>query len=115
MRKRFGSDTVAWRAFVNMFWRIAKRSDKFTIAKLEAEWAELSALAQASTGSDDKTRKLAHEWLERLGARAPKWAARWPYAHRTLDIHSTQRAEAIHSALRHIILASDKLARLLDK
>jgi hypothetical protein len=58
---------------------------------------------------------LALEWLKQLGARAPKWAALWTYAHLTLDIHSTQRAEAIHSALCHIILASDKLAKVLEK
>ena len=61
LRKLFGADTVAWRAFVDMFWRIAKRSDKLTIPKFEAEWARLTALATASTGSDEKTRKLALE------------------------------------------------------
>jgi hypothetical protein len=115
VRKLFGADTGAWRVIADAFWHIAKRSDKRTIPRFETEWAQLMALANASTGSDQKTRKLALEWLKQLGARAQKWAARWTYAHRTLDIHSTQRAEAIHSALCHIILASDKLDRLLEK
>ena len=115
MRKLFGSDKDAWRAFVNLFWRIAKRSDMRTIPRFEAEWAELTALASASTGAANTVRTLALGWLKQLGERAPKWAARWTYAHLTLDIHSTQRAEAIHSALCHIILASDKLAKVLEK
>jgi hypothetical protein len=78
-------------------------------------WAELTALAVASTGGDDKTRTLALEWLRVLGTRAPRWAARWTWEHLTLDVHSTQRAEAIHSALCNIISASDKLATLLEK
>lgn len=76
------------------------------------EFAGLTALAQASTCCDEKTRKLAFEWLEALGERHEQWAARWTWQHMTLDIHSTQRAEAIHSALQHIISTSDKLNKL---
>jgi hypothetical protein len=79
------------------------------------EWAELTTLALASTCCDQKTRQLAFEWLRALGTRALRWAARWTWEHLTLDVHSTQRAEAIHSALCNIISASDKLAKLLEK
>ncbi|KAJ1617510.1 hypothetical protein T492DRAFT_1099396, partial [Pavlovales sp. CCMP2436] len=79
------------------------------------EWAELTTLALASTCCDQKTRQLAFKWLRALGTRALRWAARWTWEHLTLDVHSTQRAEAIHSALCNIISASDKLAKLLEK
>jgi hypothetical protein len=68
-------------------------------SRFEAEWAEQTALASASTCAAENVRTLTLEWLKQLGARAPKWAARWTYAHLTLDIHCTQRAKAIHSAL----------------
>ncbi|KAJ1641239.1 hypothetical protein T492DRAFT_921169 [Pavlovales sp. CCMP2436] len=79
------------------------------------EWAELTTLAQASTHCDEKTRTLAFEWLRVLGTRSERFCARWTWAHLMLDVHSTQRAEAIHSALCEIISASDKLAKLLEK
>ncbi|KAJ1616274.1 hypothetical protein T492DRAFT_1107784, partial [Pavlovales sp. CCMP2436] len=79
------------------------------------EWAELTTLAQASTHCDEKTRTLAFEWLRVLGTRSERFCARWTWAHLTLDVHSTQRADAIHSAFFEIISASDKLAKLLEK
>lgn len=65
-------------------------------------------------GSDDERRK-ALEWLANLGKRAQKWAARWTWQQLTLGIHSTQRAEAMHSAFSHIIRNSDNLATLFEK
>ncbi|KAJ1631255.1 hypothetical protein T492DRAFT_996589 [Pavlovales sp. CCMP2436] len=115
MSKLFGADRLAWRAFVNRFWRIAKLSDICTRENFATEWAELTTLAQASTHCDEKTRTLAFEWLRVLGTRSERYCARWTWAHLTLDVHSTQRAEAIHSALCEIISASDKLAKLLEK
>mmetsp|Transcript_35397 Transcript_35397/g.88112 ORF Transcript_35397/g.88112 Transcript_35397/m.88112 type:complete len:113 (+) Transcript_35397:274-612(+) len=112
MRKLFGSDKAAWRAFVDMFWRIAKRSDLLSCADFEAEFADLTALARATTCCDEKTRELAFEWLAALGERREQWAARFTWKHLTLDVHSTQRAEAIHSALQHIISSSDKINKL---
>jgi hypothetical protein len=38
--------------------------------------------------------------LERMRLRAPQWAACLTYQYRTFGIHSTQRAEAIHSAMQ---------------
>lgn len=40
------------------------------------------------------------KWLESLRARKEQWAACYTWRHRTFGIHSTQRAEAIHSAIR---------------
>jgi hypothetical protein len=50
-----------------------------------------------------------------LGERREQWAARFTWKHLTLDVHSTQRAEAIHSALQHIISSSDKINKLWEK
>ena len=73
-------------------------------------------LANESTAMlNSKERSNALVWLATLGDRAEKWAYRHTWQYLTLDVHSTQRAEAIHSALATIIANSDKLNRLLDK
>jgi hypothetical protein len=87
----------------------------------DGEFAELVSAVEASTclkdskGENTKDRRLALEWLTTLSTRREQWAARWTWAVLTLDVHSTQRAEATHSALAHIIANSDKLQKLLDK
>lgn len=121
IRKLFGADKSGWRSAVSMFWTIAKKSDLRSRSAFDGEFAELVSAVEASTclkdskGENTKDRRLALEWLTTLGTRREQWAARWTWAVLTLDVHSTQRAEATHSALAHIIANSDKLQKLLDK
>jgi hypothetical protein len=121
IRKLFGADMSGWRAVVSMFWTVAKKSDHRSRSTFDADFGALTTAVEASTclkdkrGVNTKERGLAFEWLATLCSRREQWAARWTWAHLTLDVHSTQRAEAIHSALAHIIANSDKLQKLLDK
>jgi hypothetical protein len=105
-----------WRAFVDMFWKIARRTERRSRAAFDQEWAQLTRMAEThSANHEEKARKLALEWLASLGKSREQWAARWTWQHLTLEIHSTQRAEAIHSAIAQILKSSDSLQVLFEK
>jgi hypothetical protein len=112
MRKLFGANKAAWRTFISKFWAIATQSDIRTRGNFPAEWQEFTRLALETEACGEDVRHLALDWLRKLGERREKWAARWTWQYPTLDIHSTQRAEAIHSALAHILHAGDSLCML---
>jgi hypothetical protein len=57
-------------------------------------------------------------WLENLKKRKEQWAACFTWQHVTFGVHSTQRAEAIHSAIAQFCYKGstiDKLARDMDQ
>ena len=108
-------DKKEWRTFVSKFWSIAKKTDIRSVDDFHRDWVALTNLATGSRGGSDDERRKALKWLANLGTRASKWAARWTWQKLTLGIHSTQRAEALHSAFSHIIRNSDNLATLFDK
>lgn len=114
--RKFFADKKLWHAFVDTFWKIAKRTDIRSVPAFAEEWSELTRLVpQSAARSASKELAQAIEWLRSLGTRAPKWASRWTWQRLTLMVHSTQRAEAIHSALAHIISSADNVSKLLEK
>lgn len=108
--------TQRWRAFVDMFWRIAKASDESMRGEAFAsKFAELVQMAEGAPSTLNLSKRAqALDWLRALGTRAEKWAACYTWAYRTLDIHSTQRAEANHSALGDILDSSFSLCTLVE-
>jgi MULE transposase domain len=101
-----------WSRVRSAWWRIAKQSNKNS--DWDTEWAELLALVETGTGSD-AAKATACEWLEARGADKERWAYRYTWRHRTLGIHSTQRIEAVHSAVDHFLGPNRLLTDLLSE
>ena len=88
-------DPAAWREMNSWFWKFAKYSDRRFDA--EAEWQGFLARFDAvANGASKGTVQL---WLGDLHMRRRKWMAVFTWGHTTWGVHSTQRAEAVHSAL----------------
>jgi hypothetical protein len=62
-----------------------------------------------------KARQDALEWFESLNTRKHQWAARWTWQHFTMGVHSTQRSESIHSAIKKFLGATTLLVQLSKK
>jgi hypothetical protein len=84
-----------------LFWRLAKDSDESSILTFDAEWDTLVAFVEAECEGRQgvKTAENALAWLPLLYLKRKQFAARWVSTHRTLCMYSTQRAEAMHSAI----------------
>jgi hypothetical protein len=83
------------------FWCLAKASDESSIDTFDAEWGTLVdfVTAECVGRAGVKTAENALAWLSRLYEKRKQFAARWVSTHRTLCMFSTQRAEAMHSAI----------------
>ena len=128
----FVSHPVEWRQAHNMFWRLAKTSDQFFAdsVKLQEElgldedavagfiaktfdvlWNDMFSMIERIGHGSTKTGAL--DWLTTLYDRRHKWAATFTWRLLTWGLHSTQRSEAIHSAIkRRKLLAGMNLSRL---
>jgi hypothetical protein len=94
------------------WWRLAKQSDKNS--NWDSDWAALLALVEQGSGRDtDKA--AAREWLAAREVDRERWAYRFTWRHRTLGIHSTQRIEAVHSAVSHFLSTNRLLTDLLEQ
>ena len=100
-------------AFISAWWTLCLRSDRSSVAAFASEWDALLAPIRAGPTSEARTSAL--EWLDSLYQRREKWAARWTWQTLTLAIHSTQRGEAVHSALERFCAASMLLTVLLQR
>ena len=104
-------DPAAWREMNSWFWKFAKYSDSRFDA--EAEWQGFLARFDAvSHGASKGTVQL---WLTDLHMRRRKWMAVFTWAHTTWGVHSTQRAEAVHSALASRQLKNLSAVNLIDE
>ena len=93
------SDRDLWKKFFSLFWRIAKETDSNSVSAWDEDWASLNEFLDASGASSDSISR-GKRWLAGLGERRTQWAARWTWGHLTYLIHSTQRSEAINSAVK---------------
>ena len=100
-------------AFMSDWWAICMRSDTSCIGSFDNEWAALLAPIRNGPPSDERTAAL--DWLESLYQRRKQWAARFTWGTLTLAIHSSQRGEAVHSALDRFCSASMLLTNLLER
>ena len=101
----WGQVRAAW-------WRLAKQSDKHS--DWDSDWAALLALVEQGSGSD-AAKEAARVWLDAREEDKERWAYRFTWRHRTLGIHSTQRIEAIHSAVAHFLSTNRLLTELLEQ
>ena len=104
---------AAHSAFMDDWWKICLESDTSSVLTFDREWAALLLPLKATASSPSKTAAL--DWLESLYARRERWAARWTYRTLTYSMHSTQRGEAVHSALARFCSASMLLTDLVDR
>lgn len=100
IRHFFVGKEDAWRTVADMWWRLCKNSDEGEQVCFDDKFNNLIKLVREndSTGDGGKLEKEL-TWLSSLCARKEQWAACYTWKHQTYGIHSTQRAEAIHSAI----------------
>ena len=118
MRSFFvGSGTNGlWNAFVGAFWSLAKDSDVASVDRFEDDWKTFIGMVEPHLDSaDSRKAHLAREWLERLKNKKSQWAARFTWSVFTYGIDSTQRAEAVHSAVKGFLHASMQLTDLVSQ
>ena len=101
-----------WRTFINKWWRIALETDEAACATWEEDWAALTAVFTQDTAAS-APRSTALAWLAALSARRESWAARWTWSRFTAGCDSTQRTEAVNSAVKGYTTASMLLVKLL--
>jgi hypothetical protein len=82
-----------------LFWKIAKETDVRSCTTWAEDWEHLQELLNNCGASDDALHSES-KWLANLGHSRQKWAARWTWSELTYLIHSTQRSEAINSAIQ---------------
>ena len=76
--------------------------------KFEKEWESLAVVLDEK----DNVAAADVQWFRNLVQKRKKFAATWTYQHFTAAVHSTQRCESVHAALKHIIKASSLLTDL---
>jgi hypothetical protein len=114
VRGVYGSNDAGWHEFIRLWWKIAKQSDADSIQNFDAEYVTLVAKFTAATApSDAQTKALA--WLAALKTRAQRWAARYTWTHFKAGCDSTQRIEAVHSAIKRFLTASMLLTDLVQR
>ena len=107
------SEPASMEWFIGAWWTLCLRSDTSSSAAFAAEWDALLAPIRAGPPSEARTSAL--EWLDSLYRRRESWAARFTWQTLTLAIHSTQRGEAVHSAVDRFCAASMLLTVLLQR
>jgi len=109
-----GADNDLWRRVSSKWWQIAKQTDESSRATFDAEWAALGAMLGESTATG-ASMATARAWLAKSAVDREHWAYRWTWRYFTLGLHSTQRIEAVHSAITHFLRASTLLTNLLPQ
>ena len=101
--------------FSRRFWRICLETDLESRGSFQEEWLAFTAMAEASrTGSNAQKLDQALLWLQALAERREQWAARWTWEVCSYGVRSTQRSEAIHSAIKQFLRSSGLLTELLN-
>lgn len=113
VRPACGSDDELWHRILSGWWRIVKQSDESSRASFDTEWAALATALAGGTTATGKSLDTARKWLDKLAASREQWAFRWTWRHLTMGMHSTQRIEAVHSAITGCIRANTLLTTLL--
>ena len=106
-----GTAGTAWRDIEGKWWRIWKETP------FDAEWEELTSLLPSVDPSNQaatKTRDNSLKWLDSLKDKKEKWAARWTWATFTAGVHSTQRSEIVHAAIKRFLGATTLLTQLAE-
>jgi hypothetical protein len=110
-----GTAGTKWPQFLKLWWNICKETDSRSRLAFDTEWdALIAALPQTPVDNEHAAarRVTALKWLEGMKSRKEQWAARWTWQHTTAGVHSTQRTESVHSAIKKFLNASTLLVRL---
>ena len=92
-------DVDKWRVVNSTFWKFAKYSD--SRFKDYSEWNSFCELIEEGSAPGESTSKTnAFSWLQNLWDRREQWMAKSTWRTTTYGIHSTQRAESTHSAIK---------------
>ena len=104
-----GKPPSLWRTCATMWWKICKNSDsRFAVEEPKGElpkpgtfvesWAVLEAFIKLHV---EESENLTHElaWLATMAGKKRQWAACYCWSVLAYGVHSTQRIEAIHSAV----------------
>jgi MULE transposase domain/SWIM zinc finger len=92
--------TAEWNEVAKQWWKLCKNSDESAITSFATDWDDLVTYITANGTSGDAWKNKKRElWLANLKDLAPKWAACYTWQQKTYGIHSTQRAEAVNSAI----------------
>lgn len=106
-----------WTLFSKKWWRICKDSSLLSQQTFDNEWDELiQILPTIPEDKPDslKSRQKALAWLETLKDKKERWAARYTWQFFTAGVHSTQRAESVHSNIKRFLGATSLLVVLAD-
>ena len=106
VRPACGSDDELWHRFQSKWWQILLETDALSRATFEAEWVELTEMLPPRANT-------ARTWLGKMAANRERWAYRWTWQNLSMGIHSTQRIEAVHSAIAGFLRASMLLTALV--
>ena len=88
---------TTWESWYRQWWSVVQNSDESMKERFENEWTLLTNKLPRDV---DPTTK---EWFANLGKKATRFAYTYTWAHRRLGINSTQRAEAMHSAVKKLV------------
>ena len=98
-----------WEAFVRAWWRVVQTTDIQTKATFKHDWAALVDILKEHSCSDKKVK-----WFETLGEeKGQKFAYRFGWDYFSAGAQSTQRSEAIHSALSNFFRKTSKMTELV--
>ncbi|NCG06736.1 MAG: hypothetical protein GWP37_07160 [Gammaproteobacteria bacterium] len=102
-------DTGEWHSVNSAFWKLAKYSDTQFDPQPLWDWIleTVKKDAQPSAGA-------AVIWLESLWVKRDHWLACLTWKHCSWGIHSTQRAESIHAAIKKIRVANAAVSKLIE-
>jgi hypothetical protein len=110
----FTGKADAWHELAGMWWKLCKNSDTLAKDSFGTSWARIvDFFKEHVPDSDNRTKKL--KWLAGLAAKKEQWAACWTWAFCTYGVHSTQRIEALHSAINVWCNKSMLLTELFDE
>ena len=103
-----------WRAVHSAWWNLAKETDVRRVETFDAEWEAFVTLVQTTSCVREETTAAQVKWLEdTMYTKRHKWAARFTWSTTTWGVHSTQRAEALHSAIKRFLRAHMLLVTLV--
>jgi hypothetical protein len=109
-----GANDDLWCRVRTKWWQIVKNSEESSRTDFAAEWAALGAMLDESTAAS-ASKEAARTWLAKSGAEREHWAYRFTWRFVTMGLHSTQRIEAVHSAVEHFLRANTLLTELVPR
>ncbi|KAG8463993.1 hypothetical protein KFE25_000161 [Diacronema lutheri] len=109
---------IVWHAVLNAWWRLAKQTDVSAKATFDDDFQKIVDVVAALKPKGTDTRATAKhaaaiKWLEWLRSVKHTWAACFTWAICTLGVHSTQRSESIHAAIKRLMLTNLLLTDLV--